>query len=77
MKMNKRIFNLIYDLLNEYDIEVWEDIQYIDLADFWVKMIKETSKKYQKLDILELEKLRKDLLYEYLFEMNELEGGDK
>ena len=75
--MNKRIFNLIYDLLNEYDIEVWEDIQYIDLADFWVKMIKETSKKYQKLDILELEKLRKDLLYEYLFEMNELEGGDK
>lgn len=65
--MKERVFKLIYELLNEYDIEVWEDIQYIDLANFWVEMIKETSKKYKKLDLLELEKLREDLLYEYLF----------
>lgn len=65
--MKERVFKLIYELLDEYDIEVWEDIQYIDLANFWVEMIKETSKKYKKLDLLELEKLREDLLYEYLF----------
>lgn len=70
--MKERIFKLIYELLNEYDIEVWEDIQYIELADFWVKMIKETSKRYKKLDLSELEKLRENLLYEYLF--NELES---
>ena len=75
--MKERIFRLVYDLLDEYDIEVWEDISYIDLANFWVTMIKETSKKYKKLDLLELEKLREDLLYEYLFETNELEGKDK
>ena len=65
--MKERVLKLIYELLNEYDIKVWEDIQYIDLANFWVEMIKETSKKYKKLDLLELEKLREDLLYEYLF----------
>ena len=37
-------------MFDEYDIEVWEDIQYIDLANFWVEMIKETSKKYKKSD---------------------------
>jgi len=72
--MNERIFKLIYELLDEYDIEVWEDIQYIELADFWVKMIKETSKRYKKLDLLELEKLREDLLYDYLFNNLESKG---
>ena len=65
MKKEDRIFQLVWDLLNEYDIEVWEDIQYIDLANFWVEMIKETSKKYDDLE--EVENIRKDLLYEYLF----------
>lgn len=63
--MKERIFRLIYELLDEYDLEVWEDIDYIELADFWVKMIKETSKRFDDLE--ELENLRKNLLYEYLF----------
>lgn len=64
--MNKeRVFRLVYDLLDEYDIEEWENIQYIDLANFWVEMINETSKKSN--DFIELEKIREDLLYEYLF----------
>ena len=66
MKIEDRILRLVYDLLNEYDIEMWENIDYIDLAYFWVKMIKETSKKYDSL--VEVEKIREDLLYEYLFE---------
>lgn len=61
----ERILRLVYDLLDEYDIEIWEDIDYIDLADFWVKMIKETSKKYKDLE--KIEKIREELLYEYLF----------
>ena len=66
MKIEDRILRLVYDLLNEYDIEMWEKIDYIDLAYFWVKMIKETSKKYDSL--VEVEKIREDLLYEYLFD---------
>ena len=66
MKIEDRILRLVYDLLNEYDIEMWENIDYIDLAYFWVKMIKETSKKYDSL--VEVEKIREDLLYEYLFD---------
>ena len=66
MKIEDRILRLVYDLLNEYDIEMWENIDYIDLAYFWVKMIKETSKKYDSL--VEAEKIREDLLYEYLFD---------
>ena len=68
--MNKeRVFKLVYDLLDEYDIEIWEDIQYIDLANFWVEMIRETSKKSN--DLIKLEKIREDLLYEYLFKGEE------
>ena len=55
MKIEDRILRLVYDLLNEYDIEMWENIDYIDLAYFWVKMIKETSKKYDSL--VEVEKI--------------------
>ena len=66
MKIEDRILRLVYDLLNEYDIEMWENIDYIDLAYFWVKMIKETSKKYDSL--VEVEKIRENLLYEYLFD---------
>ena len=31
--------DLIYQLLNEYDIGLWRDIEYIELADLWVSLI--------------------------------------
>lgn len=31
--------DLIYQLLNEYDIGVWRDIEHIELADLWVSLI--------------------------------------
>ena len=66
--MNKqKITKLVYDLLNELDIELQEDINYIKLADFWVKMINNTYKKYKKLNFKELENLRYYLLQDYLF----------
>lgn len=34
-----RIVNLVYDILNEYDIGLLENITYIDLAEFWVNTI--------------------------------------
>lgn len=34
-----RTATLIYDLLNEYDIGLWRDIEYIDLAEMWVDAI--------------------------------------
>ena len=37
--MQDRIVKLIYDLLNEYDIGLWRDIEYIDLAEWWVETI--------------------------------------
>lgn len=46
---------IIFPLLDEYDIGLWEDIEYIDLADKWV----EFKKKYKADDdsiIKELEK---------------------
>lgn len=33
-----RVVDLVYDLLNEYDIEVWRDIEYIELAEKWVEI---------------------------------------
>ena len=33
------VVNLIYDLLNEYDIGLWRDIEYVDLAEYWVCLI--------------------------------------
>lgn len=35
--------DLVYDLLKEYDMGVWEDIEYIKLADFWVRTIRLSS----------------------------------
>lgn len=34
-----RITNLIFDLLNEYDIGLWEDIDYVELADKWCELV--------------------------------------
>ena len=31
--------DLIYQLLNEYDIGLWRNIEYIELADLWVSLI--------------------------------------
>ena len=35
------IVDMVFDLLNELDINVWEDIRYIDLADIWCKLVKD------------------------------------
>lgn len=71
-KLNKKIDKAnkkIYMLLDEYDRGVWEDIAYIDLADFWAKMILKTAKEYEKVDYKGIEKARKELLKEFLFEL--------
>ena len=35
-----KVAELIFGLLNECDIGLWENITYIDLADMWVDLIK-------------------------------------
>lgn len=67
MKKEDRIFQLVWDLLNEYDIQIWKDIDYIELADFWVNMIEETTKNDPFHNYDELERLRERKLREYLF----------
>ena len=67
MKKRDRIFQLVWDLLDEYDIQVWKDIDYIELADFWVNMIEETAKNDPFHNYDELERLRERKLREYLF----------
>lgn len=32
---------IIFPLLNEYDIKLWEDIDYIELAEKWVEFVNE------------------------------------
>ena len=63
-KANKKV----YMLLDAYDRSVWEDIAYVDLADFWSEMIIKTAKEYEKVDYKGIEKERKELLKEFLFE---------
>ena len=40
------VINLVFPLLNEIDINLLEDIQYIDLAEEWVRIIE--SEEYQE-----------------------------
>ena len=40
------VINLVFPLLNEIDINLLEDIQYIDLAEEWVHIIE--SEEYQE-----------------------------
>lgn len=40
------VINLVFPLLNEIDIKLLEDIQYIDLAEEWVHIIE--SEEYQE-----------------------------
>ena len=49
--------DLIYQLLNEYDIGLWRDIEYIELAELWVSLIEN--------DVLE-EKEIKTKIKEYI-----------
>ena len=35
----ERIAESIFDLLNEYDINLWRDIEYVDLAEIWTNAI--------------------------------------
>ena len=39
-KIYNRVTELVYALLDECDINLWKDIDYIDLADKWVKLVK-------------------------------------
>ena len=59
-KTYNRVTELVYDLLNEYDIDVWKDIDYIDLADKWVELVK----KYWNDDDKLKSELQKYLLVE-------------
>ena len=65
--------NLVYDLLDQYDRSIWEDIQYIDLANAWITIIDRSYKILSEkvtddfdIDISELEDLRKNMLLDYL-----------
>lgn len=69
----ERVLNLIYDLLDEYDREIWEDIDYIDLADAWIHILNHSYKTLAKeagskhdVSISDLEDLRKNMLLDYL-----------
>ena len=59
-KIYNRVTELVYALLDECDINLWKDIDYIDLADKWVKLVK---KYWYDDDKLKLE-LQKNLLGE-------------
>ena len=65
-----RSLELIFDLLDEYDREEWENINYIDLAEAWLSILDESYKKLKKktryVSITELDELRRTMLLEYL-----------
>ena len=54
-KIYNRVTELVYALLDECDINLWKDIDYIDLADKWVKLVKKYWYDDDKLK-LELQK---------------------
>lgn len=45
------VINLVFPLLNEIDIKLLEDIQYIDLAEEWVHIIESEEYQEKVLDI--------------------------
>lgn len=49
---------IIYPLLNEYDIQLWKNIEYIELADKWVEFVG----KYKSDDETIISELEKWLL---------------
>lgn len=51
----KRILNLVFDLLDELDRSYWESIRYVDLADEWLNIIDYTMVDYDKCGIDDLE----------------------
>lgn len=65
-----RSLELIFDLLDEYDREEWENINYIDLAEAWLSILDESyktlKKKTRDVSITELDELRRSMLLEYL-----------
>lgn len=64
----KRILNIVFDLLKEYDRSCWEDIRYIDLADVWLNILDYTKFDWDNpIERNELDEKRKKLLYDYLF----------
>ena len=67
MKKEDRIFQLVWDLLDEQDIQTWKKIDYIELANFWVNMIEESVKNNPFYSYIELERLRERKLRDYLF----------
>lgn len=60
----------VYDLLSEHDISVWKEIDHIELADEWVRIINETYD--GNLGYSKLEEKRVNSLKEYL----EKAGGE-
>lgn len=67
-KKEKRILNIVFELLKEYDRSCWENIKYIDLADVWLNILDCTKFDWDNpIDRNELVEKRKKLLYDYLF----------
>lgn len=69
----ERVLNLVYDLLDEYDREYWENINYIDLADAWIHILNHSYDILAKeagsrsaVKISDLEDLRRNMLLDYL-----------
>ena len=68
-----RVLKLVYDLLDQYDRSIWEDIQYIDLANAWINILNHSYETLAKevgskddVSISDLEDLRKNMLLDYL-----------
>jgi hypothetical protein len=63
-KMFDAIFELIFDLLNEYDIGLWEDIRYVPLAEMWIESLGEAisqSASDEEIDVILRQEFRDKL----------------
>lgn len=40
-RINKRLFEEIFKIFDEFDIEEWKDIRYLELADIWCEAVEE------------------------------------
>ena len=72
------VINLVFPLLNEIDIKLLEDIQYIDLAEEWVHIIE--SEEYQEkvldLNFVDLDEYIKFKLRKFFISNCDLKKGE-
>ena len=67
--MTDNEINLVFQLLDEYDIGIWENIYYIPLADAWVKVM-DANRYEHGMDVKELYAKRKRELKQFMEEYN-------